>query len=201
LAAIQAMIGVVQDPGDVLGRHARGRHASGIQVHADRVVGPADQPDVSRAGDALQFGLDAAGDPFQVARGFVRGVQRQCDDGDVVDAAWPDFGRLDAEPRRHPCGRFRPQRVVQAHQRLGARDADLELDGQYGLSGHGHGCDVLGAFHPGQDAFSGRGDDALDVAGRGSRPCHHDRGHGDVDLGLFLAGRDREREQSGQQQG
>ncbi len=108
VAGAQALIGVVQSARDILDRHSRGGHAAGVQVHADRVFGAADQPDVAGAGDTLEVGLDAAGDPFQIARRGEGGVQRQCDDRDVVDASRLDEGRPDAETFGQPAGRLCP---------------------------------------------------------------------------------------------
>ena len=74
-------------------------------------------------------------DPLQLlgADGTIASVERQRDDGHVVDALGLDQRRAYAQATRQPVG-VGVDGVVQAHKRFGARETDLELHRQHGQS-------------------------------------------------------------------
>jgi hypothetical protein len=140
-------------------------------------------------GDAL--------DLVRAASGIVR-PQGERDDRHIVDALGLDQRFTDAELLRQPVA-IRVDRVVEAHQRLGARHADLELRGHDRESRLRDREHVLEAVDL-ADYLLGRGrNQRLHVFRRGAGKRDQHVRHGDVDLRLLLARRHQNRESAQQQ--
>jgi hypothetical protein len=139
-------------------------------------------------------------DPLEVRCALlpVARVQRERDDGDVVDPLGLDNGRHHAQALGQPV-LVGLQHVVQANHRLGARHADLELDGEHRHAGARHRVSVLDAGDLRQHLLGRQRDHRLDVVDRCARELDEHVGHGDVDLRLLLARGDEHREQAHQQ--
>ena len=90
------------------------------------------------------------------------------DDRHVVDALGLDQRLADAELGRQPVA-VRQDRVVQPHDGVVARHADLVLDRDQRLARLRHRPDVLEALDLRQHLLRGHGDQPLDVRGRRAR--------------------------------
>jgi hypothetical protein len=193
-------IGRLQCLAQVRDRHAVDREAARIDLDQDRAAGATDRRDLARSGHALQIDLDAVRDALEVerARRAVAAPQRERNDRHVVDAFRLDDRRTHAQAFRQPVG-VGVDRVVQAHQRLGARHAHLELHGDDRHAGSRHREHVLDARDLREDLLRRYRDHALDVLRRGAGKGNEDVGHRDVDLGLLLARRHDHRERAQEQ--
>ena len=124
----QAQVRRLQGAAQVAHGHAVACHARRVQAHQHGAAGAANGADLAGAAHALEFNLDAVRHALQVVgvAGAVLLVQRERDDGHVVNALGFDDGVQHAEVARQPVGVV-AQRVVQAHQGFGAGNAHLEL--------------------------------------------------------------------------
>ena len=190
LADRQPHIGRLQALAQVLHRHARARHAARIDLHPHRAARAAQRGHVLGARHALEVGLDAVRDALELISAGIQitAEQRQRDDRHIVDALGLDQRLQHAQPRRQPVAVV-AQRVVQAHQRLRARHADLELHRQHRHARARHRHHMLDAGDARQHLLGRNRDHLLDIAHRGARKRHQHIGHGDVDLRLLLARR------------
>ena len=184
----------------LLHRHARARHAPRVQFDQHGAAGAAQGLHFARAGNALDVGLDAVRHALQVigAGRCILAVERQRDNGHVVDAFGLDDRLHHAQAFRQPVGVVLDG-VVQPHQRLGARHAHLELHRQHRHAGTRHRHHMLHAGNLRQHLFARCGHHLLDIAHRGARKRHQHIGHGDVNLRLFLPRRDQHRKNAQQQ--
>ncbi len=89
--------------------------------------------------------------------------------------------------------------VVEAHQRLRLIFADLELHGQDGHAGARYGVNVVDAREARQHLFGRACDQRFDIPGGCAGKGHQHIGHGDINLGFFLARGDQHREDAQQQ--
>jgi hypothetical protein len=168
-----------------------------IEQNAQRPSRAAERLHFARAGNALELRFCAVRDALELVGAALRigGPQRERHDRHVVYAFRLHDRLAHAHLGRHPVA-VRLNGVVQAHQRLGARHAHLELHGEHRHARARYGEDMLHAAHLrehllGRDRYEG-----LHVARRRPGKRHEHVRHGDVDLGLLLARRDRHREQA-----
>ena len=175
-------------------------HQRRVDLRTHRAPRPADRRHFARARHALQVGLDAVRHALEREGADIRvaAEQRQRDDRHVVDALGLDDRVEHAQAARQPVG-IRVHRVVQPHQRLGARHADLELHRDHCQPRLRHRHHVLDAGHLRQHLFGRRGHHLFHVAHRCARKRDQHVGHRDVDLRLFLARCREQREQTQQQ--
>ena len=187
----QAEVGRLQRRAKVGDGHAGAGHSRRIDLDDHGASGSADRIDLARTGDPLEIGLDAVGNPLQV-EGADRGVlaeQRERHDGHVVDALGLDQRAQDAQALGQPIG-IGIDRVVEPHQRLGARYAHLVLHGQDGEAGPRDRHHVLDAGDLRQHLLGRRGDHLFHVPRRCAGERNQHVRHRHVDLRLLLARRD-----------
>ena len=183
-----ARIGRLQRAAQVGDSDTTSRHAGGIDLDHDGTAGTADGAHFAGAWDALQIGLHAMRHPLQVKSAGGLAEQRQPDDGHIIDAFGLYQRLLHAKTPWQPVC-VRPHRVVQAHQRLDARHADLELHGDDGHAGLRHRHHMFGAGDLRKHLFGRRGDHLLDIPHRCARKRDENIDHGHVDLRLFFTRR------------
>ncbi len=195
-AGIACGIGRDQCDAQVTQRKSVGREALGIELHAYRAIGPADGLDLARTRHTLQFGLDRVRHAQQVGSADDRifAPQRRGEDRYVVDTLRLDQWCADAGANGQPV-LVAVERVVQAHDGIGAQLPHLEAYGQRGHPGRGCGIDILDALDLGDDLLRGCGHQCLDLPGGGARIGNEHVGESHVDLRFFLAWRDQDREQ------
>ncbi len=130
----------------VIERHAEAGHALRVQFDVDDLLRAADGVDIPGARYPLDLRLQRVSHFFQFLGAAFRvlGPERRGNDGHVVDALGLHDGWQDAEILRPPV-LVGEDRVVQPHECLGARLADLELHGEHAHARAGHRVHV---FHP-----------------------------------------------------
>ena len=159
----------------------------------------ADRLHLAAAGHALELDLDRARDALDLQRrGLVAAPQRHAEHRHVVDALGTHDRRQRAETGRQPV-LVGVEHVVQAHQRLGARHADLELHRQHRHAGTADRVGVLDAGDLREHLLGRPRDHVLHVGAAGPGEGDQHIGHRDVDLRLFLARCHQHREQAEQQ--
>ncbi len=170
------------------GGKAIGVHPLGVEQHLHDATGTADRRHFARSRHALELDLDCVRYPLQVVRAPRRifRPQRQGDDRDVVDPLRPHQRLAHVELGRQPV-LVRQDRFVQTDDRLGARHADLVLDGDHRLPGAGDRPHVLEPENLREHLLGGNRDERLDVLRRRPRKRNEDVGHRDVDLRFLLA--------------
>ena len=150
-------------------------------------------------GHALEFGLERARDAFQVVRRqHIAAPERHGQHRHVVDALGLDDRWQRTQIARQPV-LVRVEHVIQAHQRFGARHADLELHRQHGQPRPRHRIGVLDTGDLRQHLFGRPRHHVLHIGAARSRKSDQHVGHGHVDLRLFLPRRDQHGEQAQQQ--
>ena len=165
-----------------------------IQLDQHRALRCPDRIHVARAGHAFQRRLERVRHFGQLhPPGLVR-PQGQRHDGHVVDAHRLDDRLSDTESGRNPV-EVRIHLVVQAGDRRLTRHTHFELDGDHRRARPAHRVHVLDAADLGQLLFQRKRNQVGHVVCVGALERHRDRGHGDLDLRIFLARRhDRCRE-------
>jgi hypothetical protein len=175
-------------------------HARRVDLDAHGTARATHGDHLARAGNPFQLGLDAVRHALQVIGASLGVAAEECerDDGHVVDALGFDDRIEHAQASRQPVG-IGVDRVVQPHQRFGARHAHLELHGDDRHAWPRHRHHVLDAGDLRQHLLGRCGHHLLDITHR--RPGKRDQhiGHGHVDLRLFLARRHQHREDAQQQ--
>jgi hypothetical protein len=166
--------------------------ARGVQFHQHHALGCAEGVDIARAGHALELHFQRVRHLRQFGGAALRivGPQGQAHHRDIVDTHRLDQRLPDAETRWQPV-LVRIDLVVQAHDRIAARLADHELDGQHRHTGAAQRVDVLDALDLGELLLQREGHQVLDVRHLGADEGHEDIGESDLDLRLFLARRDQ----------
>ena len=198
----QAKVGRLQCGPKVGHGHAAAGHSRRIDLDDHGASGSAYRSDLARSGDALEIALDAVGNALEV-EGADRGVfaeQRERHDRHVVDALGLDQRIEDAEALGQPIG-IRIDRVVEAHQGLGAADSRLVLHRHDGEARPGDRHHVLDAGDLRQHLFRWRSHHLLHVPRRCAGKWNQHVRHRHVDLRLFLARRHEDREDAQEKRG
>ncbi len=173
--------------------------AAGVDRHLHHAAGAADGLDLACAGHALELGLHRVRHALELdGAGCFRAPQRDREHRHVVDAGRPHDRRHHAQAGGQPV-LVGIEHVVQAHQRLGARHADLKLHGHHGHAGARHRIGVLDAGDLRQGLLGRPRHQVLHVGAGRPREGDDHAGHRDVDLRLFLARRHQHRKQAQQQ--
>ena len=197
LAGVGGGVGSRQRPAQVPQGQTHGGEPSGIELDADHPLRAAERLDPAGPGHPLKLGLHRVRDAQQVQSSDVRilAPERARDDRHVVDPPGLDQRRANADVRRQPV-RVRVERVVEAHDRLGARLTDLEANRQRGHPRCRRRVHVLDAADLRDDPLGGRGHQRLDLGHGRARKRDEHVGERHVDRGLFLARGDQHREKA-----
>ncbi len=166
-------------------------HAARVKFDLNGAARAAQRLHFPHTGHGLYLGFNRVGHGFQIHGGLaLLAPQRDRDHRHIVDAFGFDDGRQSPGISGHPI-LVGVQYIKQPHQRLGMGHADLELHRQNSQSGASHRIRVFNAGYLTQHLFSRTSDHVLHIGTAGARKRDHHVGHGHVDLGLFLAGRDK----------
>ena len=131
-----ARVGRLQRHAQRLHGDAGSRHAARIHLNPHRTAGAAQCLHFTGAGDALYVRFDTVRHPLQVVGAGRRifAVERQRDDGHVINALGLDDGLHHAQAFGQPVGVVLDG-VVQSHQGFCARHAHFELHRQHRHAG------------------------------------------------------------------
>ncbi len=183
----RAPVGGLERAEDRAGRQSPGGQPRRVELHAELAPQASDQGRIRDLGDRLDLVLHLGRDLAQRRRILRRAPERHRPDRHVVDRAGLD------ERRRHvprPIARERIELRADAHERPIGILPHAEAHDEEGPAGRGGRVHVLHARDRPEGLLERSRDLPLDLDRSAPRQRREDVDHRDLDLRLFLAGRD-----------